>query len=49
MKKKIVAILLSACLALAPTLSSADELMDITRAVLVILKRQRPIVLNLLY
>ena len=32
MKKKIVAILLSACLALAPTLSSADELMDITRA-----------------
>ena len=47
MKKKIVSILLSACLALAPSLSSADELMDITRA-LVILKRQRPIVLNLL-
>ena len=32
MKKKIVAILLAACLALAPSLSSADELMDITRA-----------------
>ena len=32
MKKKIVAVLLAACLALAPSLSSADELMDITRA-----------------
>lgn len=32
MKKKIVAILLTACLALAPSLSSADELMDITHA-----------------
>ena len=29
MKKKIVAVLLAACLALAPSLSSADELMDI--------------------
>ena len=32
MKKKIVAVLLAACLSLAPSLSSADELMDITRA-----------------
>lgn len=32
MKKKIVAVLLAACLTLAPSLSSADELMDITRA-----------------